>query len=391
MAPTLTWIDSFFHQNLGVTSYGTNAGLYDTQLNTAKMSFVAGRRTGTFAVQIVQDATTAARLGKTLAAGNRTVVESVYFKISSLPSVDSNIWQGMSTINCNIGISATTGTIFYNAGSGTSRTVAGNWADGLWHRLDLKWVTSATPFTIDITIDGVAQTQQVSNATTAADITETRLGSNNAAHTATIQFADWVRSVTTGDYPIGPHQVNALVPMADGAHNWASTNMGPAGGGTASSVSTLWQSVDEWPADAADFIQYANTTATSTEYAETLVQDAPTGIYVWAARAVAAILSASTLANSATTRVVDAANATKLDLYVGDQSDTTMRHQAAMIPSVTDVGILNGLKWRVGFPTDSNPAPEWAALLIDYAQAEPSYARKPMSEPLPLIPRGRSM
>lgn len=364
--PTLTWLDSFYHQQQGATFYGTNAGIYDTSNRSAGLSAVTGRRPEAFALQVVEDGVTATRVGKTIAAGNRTLVESFYFKVSATPSVDSNFWQAIATINGQIGISATTGTVFYTSGSGVVKTVAGNWADGAWHRVDVKFVTSATPYTLDLFIDGVSQTQHVSNATTAADITESRLGSNTATHTLTVQITDWVRSVTSGDYPIGAHRCLALIPNADGTHSWTSTHMGTEAGLVASSATNLFQSVDEWPANLTDYIQ-AGTSTTSGEYAEVAMLDAWPSETVWAARSVAAIFSAGTAANSATTRVVDAANATKLDLYVGDQSDTSLRHQATMIPSVTDATTLNGLKWRVGFPTDSNPQPEWSALLIDYA------------------------
>lgn len=365
MAPTLTWLDSFEHQNLGVASYGTNAGLYDTQNNTSKMSFVTGRLPTTHAVQIVQDAVTAARLGKTVAAGNRTVVESFYFRITAAPSVTSNFWQGIATVTAQVGMD-TTGHVQWNAGSGSNRTSSGTYADGQWHRIDLKLVTSATPYTLDIYIDGTSQTQQVSNATTAADISETRIGSNNAAHTLTVQIADWVRSLTAGDYPIGPHRCVQLLPTADGTHSWASTHMGDQAGLVASSTSTLHNDVDEFPPDATDYIQ-AGTSTTSTEYAEIVMDDVASGLTVWAARAVAAILSQGTASNSATTRIVNGVPATILDLYTGDQSDTTIRVQAAILPGITSDTLVNALKYRVGFPTDSNPAPWWAALMFDYA------------------------
>jgi hypothetical protein len=41
-----------------------------------------------------------------------------------------------------------------------------------------------------------------------------------------------------------------------------------------------------------------------------------------------------------------------------------------MVPSITSAALLNALKFRVGFPTDSNPVPRWAALMIDYAIPE---------------------
>jgi hypothetical protein len=367
--PTLTWLDSFEHQSPSITTY-TGLGIYDGIGNVPQITFVPGRRAGSFAMQLAQDGVTTTRVRKNIAAGNRVLVDSFYFKASARPATDSPIYIATATINGSIQVSAANGNLVYSAGSGVSATVTGDWCDGRWHRFDIKFVTSGSTYTFDLYVDGVSQTQHVSNATTAADITIVTLGSNGTGANLTFQLADHVRSVTSGDFPIGPHRCLALFPNADGAHNWASTNMGPAAGGVASSVTTLWQSVDEVPPSDTDYIQYANTTATNTEYAEITLADDPVNATVWAARAIAAIRSSGTAANSATTRVVDGSGTTALNLYVGDQSDTSLRFVAALVPSITTNTLLNALKFRVGFPTDSNPAPWWAALMIDYAVPE---------------------
>ena len=394
--PTLTWLDSFDHQQTTSQFYGTGAGIWDTNSNAPGITYPVGRRPGSHAVQLAQDGVTSTRLGKTVVAGNRTLVESFYMKVSAAPSVTSNAWTGVATVNALIRVETATGKWLYTAGSGTDAAINGgvNYCDGQWHRIDLKWVTSGTTYTLDVTFDGVAQTQHVSNSTTAADITETRLGSNTNTHTLTVQLTDWVRSFTAADHPIGPHKCLSLQPVSDGAHNWASTKMGSETGGVASSVTTLWQSVDDWVSGAADtstFIQYANTVATATEYAEIICAKVEPSTVVWAVRAAAAILSGGTQANSATTRIVDGSGSTVLDLYTGDQSDTANRYQASILSGVTTAAALNALKWRVGFPTDSNPAPEWSALMFDYATFDSDVGLYQKFEPVPFIPRGRSM
>lgn len=376
MAPTLTWLDSFEHQQTGIVFYGTNAGIYDFNNRPAGTSIVTGRRSTSHALQLVQNGVTATFIGKVPAASTRVVVDSFYVNIAAAPSSNSIIWQAIATVNGNV-LCATDGTIRYQVTTGTPLTTAVQIADGQWHRIDIRFDSSGATYSLDVSVDGVSVGNAATASSTAADMTALRFGSAAGSDTGTWVIADHVRSYTSADYPIGPHQVNALIPNADGTHSWASTNMGPSTGGVASSVTTLWQSVDDWPANTSDYIQYANTTATSSEYAEITFPDVATGSTIWAARAIAAIFSGGTAANAATTRVVDAANATKLNLYVGDQSDTSLRHQATMIPSVTDYTTLNGLKFRVGFPTDSNPAPEWSALMIDYAQPE--------DVPVPLI------
>lgn len=368
--PTLTWLDSFEHQNAASTYYGTNAGLFDVAPSTqfALWSYVTGRRTGSHALRIAQNGTNAARAGKVVAAGNRVLVESFYFKCSAKPSVDSSLWASTGAVsNSNIQIASATGFLAIHAvaaGSVTNGNV--DVTDGQWHRLDLKLDTSANPYKLDVSLDGVAQTQNTSGAA-AGDINSAGLGTISAAHTLTADYADWVRSVTGADHPIGDHICVPLIPNADGTHNWASTNMGDSTGGRASSVTDLNTMVDEFPANTTDYIAYTNTTATGTEYAEILLPDVGSGATIWAARAIAAIFSATTTANSATTRVVDGSGTTVLDLYVGDQSDTSLRHQASLLPGVDTPSEVNALKWRVGFPTDSNPAPRWSALMVDIA------------------------
>lgn len=389
MSPTLIWLDSFEHQVASAATLGTNTGLYDTANNTTQMSFVTGRRGGaSHALQMVQDGLAATRVSKTIVAGNQVLVESFYFKISAIPSVDSLFWTASAFIDSQIGMKATTGNIYYTAGSGAKKLVTGNWADGTWHRIDIKWDTSGTTYTLDFQIDGVSQVQHVSSTTTAADITIGHLGSTTAGHTLTVQFMDWVRSVTSGDYPIGPHQVYALIPNADGTHNWASTNMGPETGGVTSGTTTLHNSVADFPPDLTTFIQYTTNSATATEYAEITLPDISGSIStVWGARAIATLFAAGSGSNAATTRIVDGGGSTVLDLFVGDQGATALRYHAGMLPGIAVPGDVNPLKFRVGFPTDSNPHPQWSALMIDYAiPGESSQQIEPVDVPVAMNP-----
>ncbi len=371
MAPTLVWLDSFHHRrDSTAVTYTAQNPIYDTTGRVGGETTVAGRRAGSLALQLVEDGSTATNVTKSVTAGNRVLVESFYIRVTAKPSGDSTLWFGTATVGGLVAMRSATGFIYSRiSAGGTEQTGNVDCSDGAWHRIDVKFVTSANGYTLDVQVDGAALTQATVTST-AADITQGGLGATAAANTLTCQYTDWVRSVTSGDYPIGAHRCLPLIPNADGTHSWTSTNMGDSTGGRLSSVTDLNTMVADWAtvvANTTDYIAYINTTATSTEYAEITLPDVASGLTVWGARAVAAIFSGSTAINSATTRVVNGAGTTQVDVFTGDQSDTAPRVQAAMVPSITSDTLLNALKFRVGFPTDSNPNPRWSALMIDYA------------------------
>src|SRR5262245_56479968 len=108
--PTPTWIESFAHQVTNKTYYGTNAGPYDSvQTSGSPFSYAQGRRVGSWALSITQDGSNQLRMSKTVAAGNRTLVESFYFKCASAPAADSRFWTAIANSNGSLTFEASTG------------------------------------------------------------------------------------------------------------------------------------------------------------------------------------------------------------------------------------------------------------------------------------------
>src|SRR5215471_17718688 len=147
--PTLVWLDGFRHQWAAGNTYASNA-VYDSINRSAGITAVTGRRPGEFALQVVEDGVSATSAKKTVGAGNRVLVDSFYFKISTLPSVDSDFRSPTAGTTAHIGMVAANGNIFVKIGTGTQQTLSGNFADGQWHLCDFKYVTSANPNTLDV-------------------------------------------------------------------------------------------------------------------------------------------------------------------------------------------------------------------------------------------------
>src|SRR5262245_28586733 len=192
MAPTLTWIDSFAHQAASQTYYGTNAGVFDSAQSTGSpFAFAAGRHAGSNALQITQDGANQIRLSKAVPAGNRVSVSSFYVKVAAAPAADSVFWNALASVNATLRFEASTGKVIYNSNAGGSpRTTSSGYCDGAWHRFDVKLVTSANPYTLDLQIDGVAQTQHT-GANAANDITAVDLGTRASGGTGalTVNYA----------------------------------------------------------------------------------------------------------------------------------------------------------------------------------------------------------
>jgi hypothetical protein len=170
-------------------------------------------------------------------------------------------------------------------------------------------------------------------------------------------------------FPIGPHSVGAIVPTSDGAHA-AGTNTIEATTGTDIGVATAFDLMDEWPANTTDYVrQVTNGTLNFAEvnFADTAASS------IWGVSAVAALFASGTAADTGTTRIVDSLNVTLVDVYAGDMSQTTLHYRTAIVPVPAGgwtPAVLNGLKARVGFSSDTNPNPRWSALMLQFAMPE---------------------
>jgi hypothetical protein len=341
------------------------------------MSIIAGRNSG-FAVHIDDsDAAVATNLVKAIPASQQRVF-SGYFRAAAAPSTNSTICTVFDTGGALIARARvdTGGTLTVQCIDGLTATGAVV-TDNAWHLLDM-WVDSsalAGTWLVQWALDEVAGALVTSASgkvsTSSASI---GLGSGVTTHTAVVDWDDCVGSVIPGVFPIGPHSVGAIVPTSDGSYTQVGTNVVEADTGQDIGVGlgqvTAYNRMDEWPANTTDYVRQV-TNGTS-NYAEVNFADTVASS-IWGVSAVAALFASGTAADTGTTRIVDSSDVTLVDVYAGDMSQTSLHYRTAIIPVPAGgwtPAVLNGLKARVGFSSDTSPNPRWSALMLQYAIPE---------------------
>jgi hypothetical protein len=154
-------------------------------------------------------------LQRTLTAGTRVLVARAYVNIQTNPVGSPNFLQGNCTAgDCKITM-LSTGALRAQVGAGTSQ--ASSVLSAGWHRVDVRYNTTASPATIDWMIDGVAQTQ-ASTAQTATDMSAIRIGLLTST-TARFYFDTVAYANAVGDYPIAGSSVSpgAIIATGTGA------------------------------------------------------------------------------------------------------------------------------------------------------------------------------
>lgn len=392
---SLVYCDGFEHQVVAAATppgYGNgNQKLWNQGNNFNNVTASTGRRASTFAYHLVETGAVAVNVGKTwvgateisggaaASAAARTCVVSFYVKIAAAPGVTSSIFMAFLATGGNtfLGMDATGHFVAQRLGGGSQAT-AGTYADGAWHRIDVRIDTTANPWLVAWSVDGVAQTT-LSEAVAAEDIASIRFGSSQTGHNLTFDVDDWVVSATSADYPLGEYAVKALVPTGDGTHV-AGTNIIEANGGADIGVVTAFDLVDEWPPNTTDWVQQVAIGATN--YAEVTFADPDAADTIALVQGLAAVFSASTAANNLTMRIVDSGGATLADIFSGDVSDTTLRYQSTKVALNPTNAALAGYKGRIGFSSDASPVPQCSALMLQYATPVIAAAAGPPAKPV---------
>ena len=250
--PTLTWADGFHHNTPAAERFGgaTDTGIFSAINRPAGVSFANETYGSAPDLQIVQDGINFTNVQRGIPASNRMVVASFYFKLpSGAPSVASRMFMLTGpTTTLKVWIE-TNGTI--SVGNNAGETIGPNVADAGVHRLDLRYDTSGTTFTVDWAVDGSAQTQATLAGQTAADMTLWQLGSGSSPHTLTCRYWHYVMSYTSGDHPIGDHRVNVLPPTGDGTHN-SGTDIMEDQAGTDIVSPNAFPLINEWPSESTE-------------------------------------------------------------------------------------------------------------------------------------------
>jgi len=198
----------------GLTGGNTTNKRFDATANIGQMSHVTGRSGTGLAMRFLKAALSSyLRWGaNTLGTGKTVLVFSVYLKIDAQTSSTSSICgvrDVAAVAACRFYRILSTGAIRCQVGTGTAVDGPAV-ALGTWFRLDGRYTVSGTQYTCDWSVDGVAQTQALSQTgLTATTILDHTVAWDNADD-LDISADDWCVSTTTADYPLGEYKVVRL-------------------------------------------------------------------------------------------------------------------------------------------------------------------------------------
>lgn len=399
---TLVDLDGFGHQvAVGAQASSTFIGTYDIGTFTS-ITFdtsVKRRADHLASMKMTMVNGTSCAAGRNLATSAAIIVVSFYFRVSAAPSVNSQIFRTSGPANnCRV-LFNTTGTL--TAGFLTGEvTTSTTYADGLWHRLDMRITTGGvTTYLLDWYVDGAAQTQATRATQTAANITAWGLGESGGgtAGTLTIWFSDVVISATTGDFPIGEHHVLPLYPNADGTHNLLSHIAGEG-----AETTNLYQHVDDYNGSTPDTATYLHqSTIDTAAFAEVAFQDPNAGdTTIWDVNGYLAGFASTTGADQGVCKILTAHGGTFLSFIGNDATNaglvdysgsttvlgytTSSAASSATLRSVItrpsggwDNTKLSAVVAQWGFSGDVIGEPRLSALLLEYAAPETNISVTP--------------
>ena len=393
MAATLTRIDSFDH---GVLVAGT-AGPYGTITGSPSIT-TSTPRTGSRCLEI--SAAAAVELVRyTLTAGVRVASDAFYIRfVSALPSADATLFHYICTAgNGLLKYDNATGRFALASAGGSDVPFGpGSLAADTWYRVILEYDTSGANAVMKGTIDNGTE-GSASTAITAADITSANMGTPNT-HTFTARYDDWIGSETDGDYELfkatTDHQVESLVPTADGTHSISGANeieRTLTGTDITNATTDAYLLVDDEPMDTTP-TDYINDVGTNTaSYVEVTFENLAAGTRLpWDVKVLEIdVDSAASGASSAISRVLlsdSTAVAPDVRLSSDDPGTTvTMRKKVLTDPSGGwDRTKVDGLKARFGFG-DGAPDSYFGSIMLEVAVYTPAAVNNSVTHVAPSV------
>lgn len=378
--PTLVYLDGFEHSVVSVNDFGATDGLgiFDSLTGTPTIDSTTPR-TGSYCLQCSPAGAILLAVHNITGADPAISVVSFYIRFPTLPTANADLFSFDVAAGDNA-------RLFYRFASGKfnvsfspgpgnpdiNNDVGPVVSADTWYRVDMKCDVSANPGTLDCRIDGGTNVQDTA-AQAASTLASWRFGQDATSTTYTARYDDFVASATAADYPIGAHKVLAVLPVDDRAGNPYGTNVFEQGTGVdLSSSNKAWQYLDDWPpnfADSEDAADHVTQSANSADAINVLLADTAEST-VWAAVALAAIKADATGANSASTSVRDASDVAQATIYSGDTSEVSAHYRTVLVPGVDTPAELNGLEIKMGGASGIPGAPEWPAVMIQYAVPE---------------------
>lgn len=304
----------------------------------------------------------------TLGTSKTSLVVSLRFRLSTLPSGDTDIISmdaASTTDRAGFFYQSSTGKIVAWIGASTQASAAAI-SVNTWYTLEWHLDVSANPNVMSWKLDGTAGTQ-VSLGVAATTVSRLQLG-NRGAGTGVADYDAVVVSVTGADYPLGVHSIKILtvdpagtVTSNSSTNFRAFTNNGTIDGSF--NATNIRDAIDELPptigASADGAVQISNNATGYIEIPMT-TYTLGGGETIAGARMVACGWAADTTASIIEFRSYNGTTETVLYAAAdpGFDASTTAPTWVCRMHTLADIDTqseLNALAYRMGFSTDAAP------------------------------------
>jgi hypothetical protein len=377
--PTPVFLTGFEH---GVVATGAtpapNDRIWHTVVTTGGTPGIdtATPRSGVRCLNIPATSGSGSYVGRNLASGSPKVASFGVRFVGSLPTADCYIFALLTSGSwVFVRFQSSDSKLYTAAGANLGATGITVAAD-TWYRVDVRAVANGTTTTMEMEVDGTAAGTASLNQAASA-FTSFRIGKNVDTGTTAngnIRFDDLVITETSGDYPLGDHEVLKMSPNADGTHSFTANDFirGDSGAAILTSDTDVNTLVDDVPFAAigtTDSVQ--QNVIRSTGYVELALEAAPQAVDAWGIQIHGQYDADATGADTCTLKEND--GGTLRDVYtnadVSNTSETFLSHCKATAPSggAYTQSILDALKLRWGFSTDVTGSPIVHALMVEVA------------------------
>jgi hypothetical protein len=352
------WLTGMEH---GVVSTA-GGGIYSSLAGTPTADNTIAR-SGVYSLRIADaSASATVRALRSVPASN-VLVTRFAVRLSSLPSVTSNLAYVNSGTDLVLRYNATSQRFQLVLGASTATSTTATSA-ATWYVFDVRYDLRGNLHLGDWRVDGVAQTQ-VSRSASPATANGFGLGATANASVYTANYDDILVATQPTAYPLAASRIVRLSPdsmgTSVGVGNFRNND------GTAIDANS-WQRLDEVPmTSTADYVrQQANG---GTSYVEFGLQNT-SEMCIPEVSVLLAYHAAGSAADTGKTSILD--GTTETVGFSGDMSQTALQYKSAIVTPAAGLwhqSAVNGLVARVGYSTDSSPNPFWDSIMVEAAVA----------------------
>lgn len=364
---TLEFLDGFEYGVLSSAGGGianTIVGTIGTQI-AIETSIV---RTGGYSLKIAPSAGVASQFKKTITTRNQ-YSGRVYFRIGSFPaSATSQILQMELTSGLDPAFYLTTTALQLVHSGGTVVATSGTLTTGVWYRLDWSFNVTTNPWAVKASIDGV-EFANAGPALAGSTVINLQFGRSSVDQACTVYFDDCLITTAAADYPLGPGEIMALRPDADGTHVNPGSFTNDAGQAIGGAGGSAFQYLDEdpWTTNRTDYV--TQTVAGSTDELRVTFPDSRADGIINGVRAWYALDSSGTQAFAG--GVADIYSSTTVTNVApsGDWSNNIWEAYAANVTpnsSPWTRAQLDAIEGEIGHATAQPANPRWDGLIVQY-------------------------